>query len=372
VLDTRGATLRRTISDGGGRFAITLGSGAARLHLIRIGFRPRDIALPARLDVPLELGMLRFPAVLSAVHVSDQELCPGSPDRGAAFQLWEEARAGLLATVVARETNPAMAHFVRYDRHLSPDDDRVVTQTTHALSGVTTRPFVASEPAAIFARAGYMHQSGNDRVFEAPDADVLLDESFAASHCFHLQRPDADHRGQAGLAFRPLQIRGRDTLVDVAGVIWIDETTPELRSLDFTYTALEPAAMRAGTGGQIQFHTMPNGIAFVERWHLRLPALAAPEPPVRHDPYTAELVQPPRRRQERYDLQVAEVVEAGAWCSTHDGPTAKAGTSRRRLSRVSWRKHIVRMPELRTRSSCCRELPTRLLAIPQATFASIP
>ena len=335
VLDARGATLARTIADGNGRFAVTVGAGAAQLHLIRIGFQPRDVTLPAHLPPSLELGMVRLPALLSAVHISDQELCPGSAERGAAFQLWEEARAGLLATIVARESNPAQAQFITYNRHTGPDDDRVIAQTTQILSGRTTRPFVASAPASTFARTGYMVESDSGRIFDAPDADVLLDESFATTHCFRLQRPDGSHSGQVGLAFAPVSSRARDTLVDVAGVIWIDEDTPQLRSLEFVYTALEPAATQAKTGGEETFRTMANGIAFVERWKLRIPVLAIPDQePVRHDRYTAEPVPPPRRRQERYDFRVTQIVEAGGivldarWPdgeSWHESPTGVSG-----------------------------------------------
>ena len=84
------------------------------------------------------------------------------------------------------------------------------------------------------------------RNFFAPDADVLLDESFATSHCFRLAADDTSHRGQIGLAFTPAPGRGRDTLVDVAGVIWIDRATPALRSLEFLYTGLgHPRRLRA-------------------------------------------------------------------------------------------------------------------------------
>src|SRR6185437_6417194 len=132
-----------------------------------------------------------------------------------------------------------------------------------------SRPFLSSASAAIFAKRGYMVEDRTGRTFDAPDADVLLDESFAATHCFHFQRADGAHRGQFGLAFTPVPSRNRDTLVDVTGTIWIDGVTPEIRTLDFLYTALEPAAADMKSGGHIEFRTMSNGIAFVQRWFLR-------------------------------------------------------------------------------------------------------
>src|SRR6185503_13563661 len=126
-------------------------------------------------------------------------------------------------------------------------------QETRVGTGRTTRPFIAAASSAEFAATGYMREdaSGGDRTFFAPDADVLLDESFATSHCFHLQPSDAAHPEQVGLAFTPA--RNRETVVDVRGVIWMDRATPALRSLDFRYTELEPANTNAGAGGHMEF-----------------------------------------------------------------------------------------------------------------------
>jgi hypothetical protein len=312
AFDTSGATLSRTIADGSGRWAVTIGPRAARLHLIRIGFRPRDVPIPRERDVPLELTMSRLPALLEAMRVSGEELCPGSADRGAAFQLWEQARAGLLATIVARETKPAKTRSLVYNRHMPAHDDRVLRQTARVLVELTSRPFLASADAPTFARVGYLEEDASGRTFNAPDADVLLDESFAATHCFHLEGPNGEHREQIGLAFTPVPNPARDTLVDVRGVIWIDGVTPQLRSLEFLYTALEPAAIDAKAGGHIEFRTMPNGIAFIERWHLLLPLLGVPREVANYprrdlsSPY-----KPPPKRQDRHSARVAEMIEAG-------------------------------------------------------------
>jgi hypothetical protein len=275
IADSSGATAARTISDASGRFAITIPPRASTLHLIRIGYRPRSLPMEAS-SSPLELVMSHIPPILDVVRVSDRELCPGSPDRGPAFQYWEQARAGLLAEVVARETNPATATIITYERRERLGDGMVRQQTVNSRSGKTKRPFLAPESAPTFARRGYMVEAGGDRIFSAPDADVLLDESFAATHCFHLQTADAAHTGQIGIAFTPVPDRP-DSLVDVAGTLWLDRTNPSLRSFDFRYTNLEPAAARATTGGHIEFRSVANGVSFVERWALRL-AILGPGP----------------------------------------------------------------------------------------------
>lgn len=307
-LDSAGATVARAITDAGGRFSIVVAPRAASLRLIRIGYRPREVALPADGAVEFRLSMERLPPILDAVKVVGNELCPGSSDRGAAFQLWEQARAGLLATVVARELKPAYATTVVYESTLGPADERVRRQRKRLSRGMTTRPFVASAAPSFFARVGYMLEDGGNRIFNAPDADVLVDPSFATTHCFRLRAADAQHAGQLGLAFVP--IPGRDTLVDVAGVIWIDVRNPQLRSLEFAYTSLEPAATQRGAGGAIVFRGMANGVSFIERWHLRLPVLETSGQPVRPT-IRREGSPSAASRADRYDLRVAEINETG-------------------------------------------------------------
>lgn len=307
LLDSGGNTTARGITDGNGAFTLARSAQAVKARIIRIGYRPIDVALPAQ-GAPLQVVMERIPPMLNAVHVTDNELCPGSADRGAAFQVWDQARAGLLATVVARELKPADARTLTYESRLAPNDERVQKQTKRVGTGRTSRPFVASQTPVYFARHGYILEDTSMRIYNAPDADVLLDESFATTHCFHVQAADAEHQGQIGLAFNPAP--GRDTVADVAGVIWIDAAVPQLRSLDFLYTALERAAMAMKTGGHIEFRTMPNGVAFVERWHLRLPAFEMLASARKASSPMQDLLRPPTRR-DRSDFRVHEIIEAG-------------------------------------------------------------
>jgi len=302
ILDSAGAPAARAISDADGRFAITTPPRAARVRVVRIGYRPRDLVLRPRMDT-LEIAMAKLPSMLAAVRVTDSELCPGASANTSALELWEQAKAGLLATVVARETEPARMRSLTYKRVMTATDERVTQQTTETTSGYSNRPFVSPAEASFFARLGFMQEDADGRLFSAPDADVLLDDAFAATHCFHIQTADTDHPDQIGLAFAPT--RGRDTLVDVKGVIWIDRVSPQLRTLDFLYTGLEPAATRFGSGGHLEFRTIENGLAFVERWHLRLATLTANGRS--RDP-TSRL---PHDRRDRTDFRVADLRESG-------------------------------------------------------------
>lgn len=310
VLDSANRVGARTITDAQGRFNLEVLSSVTRLRFMRIGYRLRDVTLGANRDAEIRFAMERVPPILERVHVSDTELCPGSADRGAAFQLWDQARTGLLATIVAREAKPANATTVVFERTMSPSDEIVRKQTTRMSRGRTTRPFVASFEPGAFARFGYMTEDARGRTFNAPDADVLMHESFASTHCFRLRASDAAHSGQIGLAFAPAPGPGRDTLVDVSGVIWMDAASPQLRTLDFIYTSLELAATAARAGGHIEFRTMSNGVAFIERWVLRLPSLELVETSLPGSQSVVRSARPTPRSQ-RADTRVREIGETG-------------------------------------------------------------
>lgn len=324
LLDSAGAPLARTITDERGTYSLPLGVGRRRVRAIRIGYQPRELAVGrASEDVTLDFAMTRIPAMLSGVKVSGRPLCPGSGDHGLAFSLWEQARAALLASVVAREAKPADVRMLSYDRTLNANDDRVRTQTQKRQEGKSSRPFLAFAEPSVFARSGYMKEEGSARTYYAPDADVMLDESFAVTHCFTLT-VDREHPAQIGIAFEPGGGRGRDTLVDVSGVLWLDRDHPELRTLEFEYTGLEPVASTVNTGGMLSFRTMPNGVVMIDWWSLRLPVMVPTmAPSTIATPYSSAPVRSDLRA-DRRNLRVQEVRQSGGEllaASWRDGTT---------------------------------------------------
>ena len=278
ALDSTGAIAERVVSGGDGRFRITLPVGSATLRVIRIGFRPRDVRLPdaaAARDHPIDIRLSSLPALLSRVHVSDQAICPGADDRSGALALWEQARAGLLAAVVLRQTKPGQMDVLDYVTDEDPGSRLVLRQSIGRVNGSTGRPFVAVNEARGFAEHGYMTRDSSGLTFNAPDADVLLDQEFARTHCFRAVRDDAAHPAQVGLAFEPAPGGRPDGFVDVRGTLWLDSDHPALRTLDFAYTGLDRAYVDAGTGGALGFRNMPNGMVYIDRWNMLLPAMQA-------------------------------------------------------------------------------------------------
>lgn len=317
LFDAANKPIARTIADQQGRYRLTAPESAVRLQILRIGYRPREIRLPMNRGdsaLTIDVSMAPVPKFLSAVLVSDRAVCPERESGGEALALWEQARAGLLATVVARTARPARVRNLLYRRGIDARSGKITSQTVTRSSGVSSQPFVASRPAVDFARYGYMVEDGNGRTYFAPDADVLLDPSFMTAHCFRLEIDDRQHAREIGLAFTPAP--GRDTIVDVAGMLWLDRGTLELRMMEFHYTGLEPAVLPKHAGGSLSFRMMPNGVAFIERWSILMPLLQRTVVPNANPGFDL-----PRRM--RRDVSVISLHESGGELARASWPDAE-------------------------------------------------
>jgi hypothetical protein len=299
--DSTGAAVARSIGDATGSFNILRARGANRMHLVRIGYRPRDLPLPAG-DTAVVIRLEAIPTSLATVTASDHRVCPG--DRGSleGFELWEQARAALLASVVAREAYPPRIRLISFERTREPVFNRVKHEETSMKELLVERSYVAGRPAWAFAYRGYMSEEGaGDRVYYAPDNETLLDPSFAGTHCLQMARRDKHHPDQIGIAFEPVDDPERDTLVDVSGVLWLDRRTPALRSLEFRYTNLEPEARESG--GEIFFRVMPNGASMIERWMIHTTLLAVDVDPRDNGPRRVPLPRPLRRNTRKIGMR---------------------------------------------------------------------
>jgi len=271
LLDATGRALGRNITNEEGRYSIALATAMRRMQLLRIGFRPREVAIPATTTgiAELDVAMSAIPTLLSAVNVVDAPTCPRRDDRATAFALWEQARAALLATVVTREANPAEVVRLHFDRRLD-DSDHVVSQVVRIDSASTDRPWVAPRPAATFVEDGFAVDSAHARWYSGPDADVMIDDAFARGYCFSIAGADSSRPHAIGLAFaRANRKRGH---IDIEGTVWIDSVTRSLTDIVFHYVGLDGRAERYHPGGRIEFHLTQNGAAMIDRWYLRFPA----------------------------------------------------------------------------------------------------
>jgi hypothetical protein len=283
--DSRGATLARNLSGSRGGFILPLRPDARRVRVIRLGYRPHSIELPqpASGSQGLDVVLAALPTMLQGVRVSaDGRAAPGGPevvvpdarcepraDREQALALLDQARAGLLSLVVAREANPARVTRVGVSRTLDATGTRILRQQVRPDSAADqTVSFTAVRSAAEFVRDGFRRIAGGQQTLFAPDADILLDDAFARGYCFHLAAPDVARPSEAGLAFSPAsRRRGR---VDIEGALWIDTVARALVNIAFHYRGVEEQAERMGAGGYIRFRDVPGGVTMIDRWWLRL------------------------------------------------------------------------------------------------------
>jgi len=279
LLDSTGATLGRNITDERGRYRIARSPTMRRLRIFRIGFRPREAAIPGPVTgiATLDVAMQSLPTMLEPVRITDSTTCPMRADRAAALALWEQARTGLLATIVARTAQPVAMARLLFDRLLERNGNDIAYQRVRIDSSSANTSFNAAHTAGDFVKNGFMEgMDDGDQLFFGPDADVLIDDAFAHGYCFELTSPPRDRpRAQLGLSFKAAEPRkGR---IDIDGTLWIDTAQRAIRDIEFRYVGLDRALEALRPGGHVSFHEATNGIVFVDRWALRLIG-AAPMP----------------------------------------------------------------------------------------------
>lgn len=274
LLDADGGTVDGRLSDAGGRFELRAQvPGEYRVRAERVGYATAD---PVWVFLnPGETRELRLEAAPAAsvldelvVAAPDRE-CVVDPREGArTVALWEEARKSLELAELSRTLENRRFTVRAFQRQLEPGSMVVRRQRSDTATAWTPVPYV-SLPAADLAEKGYVRTDGGGHVFYSPDATVLLSDAFLDSHCFRVQPGSGSQAGLVGLAFEPT---GGRRLPDVQGVLWLDPSSAELRSLEFTYTGLRGDLSVPGEwGGRVEFERLPDGAVIVRRWSLRMP-----------------------------------------------------------------------------------------------------
>lgn len=275
VLDSAGGTLARALTNEHGEYRALLSGAARSVRFVRIGFTPREVSIPAGHphDVRFDVTMFALPSLIQPIHVIVNSQCKSRKDRADALGLWEQARAGLLATVVAREESPARMVRLGFDKVMDGYSNRVEHMRVRTDSGESDEAsFVAVRAAQDFVRLGFSTDSGANGAYFGPDADVLLNDAFAGAYCFQLEKAPRERPGQVGLRFLPAAHRaGR---VDIDGTLWIDTVARELRDVQFKYLNVGRGAERFDPGGYVSFRSMTNGVVLIDRWSIRVGSAA--------------------------------------------------------------------------------------------------
>jgi hypothetical protein len=285
--DTTGVRAAGAITDDSGRFALRLpAAGRYRLRTERIGYAsstPVVFDLSAGATITEHLVVSTVAVTLSSVVVTGEARCTVRPAEGVETALlWEEARKALYATQIVENDQLIFAVRKRYMRTLD-GTSLIVRKEFSVIDSVTiAHPWQTPATPEELAKFGYeVVYKGEpapgflmpgDSTFAAPDADVLLSDAFARTHCFHARRDPDDHKGLLGLAFDPALKR---SVPDVTGVLWLDSVTAELRYVEFRHTNLFPEVSPRKYGGRMDFERLPGGLWFVRRWTIRMPVLTS-------------------------------------------------------------------------------------------------
>jgi hypothetical protein len=269
LLDSEGRVVAEGVSSADGKRVLRATPASYRVWVRRIGFLPfisDPVSLPQANDLAVRVESRRVH--LQTVVVRSKSGCgPIDPADRTLALVWDEIAKALRTSQLSAADLAGIAQVFVYRKHLSPSGV-VGSSDTVFLSVVDQKPIGVRDPASL-SRYGYVR--GNERVgwtYYAPDETVLLSDQFAATHCFRVVR-DARRSKEVGIEFTP--VKGR-SLPDIAGILWVDEGTAELRELRFRYVNAG-LLDRFEAGGFTKFRRVPSGTWIVNDWALRGPII---------------------------------------------------------------------------------------------------
>ena len=270
-----GERVAGSLANDEGRYAMRVEPGRYRLMAQRIGVATvqSDLfdAVSGRV-VALDLTVRSEVIDLEGVSVSGEARCRIDDDGGAS-RIWDLARRALDVAAWSDEMGMYEYTSEQWRRQYGANGRAVLTQESRTETRVGQQAF-RSLPADTLALRGYVQGDDDDRYFYAPDASVLLSDSFLDTHCFRAVRDD----DRLGLAFEPTP--GRD-VSDIEGTIWLSETGM-LDRVEYGYVNLEgilgTARTRGGfravrIGGVVRFEGLPGGGWIVRDWNIRMPMI---------------------------------------------------------------------------------------------------
>ncbi len=275
LLDAQGAPVTQVLSNDSGRFLLrATGPGQYALRADRIGHAStysETFNVAGSQTVVIDLTAEVEAIELAGIEVDTERRCVRQPSNdGSTAVLWGEARKALTAAAWTSESGHYRYELLYRTRQMDRDARRVESETTRVDRALRQQAFV-SKPAAFLLENGYTGRDTNgDQMYYAPDAAVLLSDSFLDTHCFSVRNGRGDAEGLLGLAFEPVPDRREP---DIDGTLWLDPGTAELRWLDFRYRNLESGLLDDVIGGRVEFQSLPSGPWFVSRWAIRMPIL---------------------------------------------------------------------------------------------------
>lgn len=275
LYDAAGKERARGLTSRDGAYLLRASSpGVFRLAVERIGFEDRTtdpIPLADGETMSRQLRISPRPVRLDRIEVAASSRCTALGEEARPLEVarvWDEARKALEATAWTDRQSYYRFDILLVRRMLDRNGEPRTEPAYEPIRVYGRHPFRSTE-ADDLAFGGWVQPNGARGLkFFAPDAEVLLSESFESRHCFHLVRPESRRSGLIGIGFEPLPER---QISDISGVLWLDAGTAELRSLDFRYERVRLPVSSEFLGGHVEFDALPDGGWIVRRWEIRTP-----------------------------------------------------------------------------------------------------
>jgi hypothetical protein len=270
--DSTGVVSSRVLSTDSGSYRIAAPApGSYRLRAERIGYSAAVshwLNLAEGEDLSYRFVIEPRPVRLRDIRVEERARCTVLPDEGIELQrVWDEALKALTATAWTGQQPyfrfDAVMHTQTLDIRGQPVSEAILEEVRF----YGRHPFRAI-PARDLVFGGFVQRPEGQVAYYAPDAEVLLSDTFVRRHCFRLIRGQAESARLLGLAFEALP---QSRLPDIEGVMWLDPASSELRWLDYTYVNLAASIDQPGLGGMVRFARLPSGAWIIRSWWIRVP-----------------------------------------------------------------------------------------------------
>src|ERR1700755_2735720 len=90
LYDSAGHGLARAIAGADGQYSIGSGLATRMMRVMRIGFRPRELAVRSP-DSIVNVVLQPIPSLVAGVQAIDSRVCAGKSQGNSALDLWEQA-----------------------------------------------------------------------------------------------------------------------------------------------------------------------------------------------------------------------------------------------------------------------------------------
>jgi len=273
VLDAEERRVAGALTLPDGRFLIRVPvPGVYRLRPERIGFSS-VLSDPVRIDpgqtVRLDLVAPAQAIELGGIEVDGTVRCDLGEAGQATMQLWEEARKALSVARWTEQAERFEYELESWERTLDPRGRQIMAERKRRSTHIGRHAYRAIDPEQLEADGYVAGDLAKGFQYFAPDAEVLLSDSFLRTHCFTAVRDDE----RFGLRFEPAPGR---RVPDVSGTLWMAERSTRLERLNYRYVNL-PDLAEAGiedrSGGEVRFEALPSGEWIVRWWEIRMPVL---------------------------------------------------------------------------------------------------